>query len=400
MLNRTIIRNWTILLGSTMTVLAAATISPALPEMVLAFQDVPNADFLVRLVLTIPGLSIAISAPFFGLLLDRWGRKPVLILSILLYGLTGPSGFVLDTLPAILIGRALLGFAVAGVMIGFTTLIADYFSGDKRSQFMGYQAGVMGFGGVAFLLLGGVLADIGWRFPFLIYLFPFLILPGVLFAIDEPEIQPASDQGGEPDSSIIFNSKSIVLIYVIGFVSMVVFFLIPVHLPFYLTTLTGASNSLVGMALATQALMAAIVSLQYQRVKARFSFQSISSLVFLTIGIGYFIIGSSITYIPVVLGLLISGIGLGLLMPNLNVWVVSVIRPAIRGRAVGGLTTSVFLGQFLSPIVTQPITQQIGLPGTFVVSGGVMLFLALMLYVGGVLMKRAKATKSRASVMK
>ena len=387
-------------MGSTLTVLAAATISPALPEMSLAFQDVPNADFLVRLVLTIPGLSIAISAPFFGLLLDRWGRKPVLILSILLYGLTGPSGFVLDTLPAILIGRALLGFAVAGVMIGFTTLIADYFSGDKRSQFMGYQAGVMGFGGVAFLLLGGVLADIGWRFPFLIYLFPFLILPGVLFAIDEPEIQPASDQGGEPDSSIIFNSKSIVLIYVIGFVSMVVFFLIPVHLPFYLTTLTGASNSLVGMALATQALMAAIVSLQYQRVKARFSFQSISSLVFLTIGIGYFIIGSSITYIPVVLGLLISGIGLGLLMPNLNVWVVSVIRPAIRGRAVGGLTTSVFLGQFLSPIVTQPITQQIGLPGTFVVSGGVMLFLALMLYVGGVLMKRAKATKSRASVMK
>jgi len=192
MLNRTIIRNWTILLGSTMTVLAAATISPALPEMSLAFQDVPNADFLVRLVLTIPGLSIAISAPFFGLLLDRWGRKPVLILSILLYGLTGPSGFVLDTLPAILIGRALLGFAVAGVMIGFTTLIADYFSGDKRSQFMGYQAGVMGFGGVAFLLLGGVLADIGWRFPFLIYLFPFLILPGVLFAIDEPKIQPAS----------------------------------------------------------------------------------------------------------------------------------------------------------------------------------------------------------------
>jgi len=108
-------------------------------------------------------------------------------------------------------------------------------------------------------------------------------LEKVLFAIDEPKIQPASDQEGEPDSSIIFNSKSIVLIYVIGFVSMVVFFLVPVHLPFYLTTLTGASNSLVGMALAAQALMAAIVSLQYRRVKARFSFQSISSLVFLSI---------------------------------------------------------------------------------------------------------------------
>lgn len=377
-----------------MTVMAGATIAPALPEMSLVFQDVPNADFLVRLVLTIPGLSIAISAPFFGLLLDRWGRKPVLILSVLLYALTGPSGFVLDTLPAILIGRALLGFAVAGVMIGFTTLIADYFSGDKRSQFMGYQAGVMGFGGVAFLLLGGVLADIGWRFPFLIYLFAFLILPGVLFAIDEPKIQPASDQEGEPDSSINFNSKRIALIYVIGFVSMLVFFLVPVQLPFHLTTLTGASNSLVGMALAAQSLIAAIVSLRYQRFKARFSFQRISGLVFLTIGVGYFIIGSSITYVSILLGLLISGMGLGLLLPNLNVWLVSAIRPAIRGRAVAGLTTVVFLGQFLSPIVTQPTIRQIGLPGAFVASGGAMLFLALMLYVGGVFMKTTKATKS------
>ena len=144
MLNKTSIRNLTILLGGTLTVLAVATISPALPEMSRFFKDVPNADFLVRLVLTIPGLSIAISAPFIGLLLDRWGRKPVLILSVLLYGLTGTSGYVLETLPAILIGRSLLGFAVAGIMIGFTTLIADYFSGEQRNKFMGYQGGVMG----------------------------------------------------------------------------------------------------------------------------------------------------------------------------------------------------------------------------------------------------------------
>ena len=58
MLNKTSIRNLTILLGGTLTVLAVATISPALPEMSLFFQDLPNAEFLVRMVLTIPGLSI------------------------------------------------------------------------------------------------------------------------------------------------------------------------------------------------------------------------------------------------------------------------------------------------------------------------------------------------------
>ena len=99
------------------------------------------------------------------------------------------------------------------------------------------------------------------------------------------------------------------------------------------------------------------------------------------------------------MGLLISGIGLGLLLPNLNVWVVSVIPPATRGRAVGGLTTFIFLGQFLSPIATQPVAQQIGLAGAYIVGAGTMLLLAVVLYGGGVLTKRAKATTSQARVI-
>ena len=60
-----------------MTVMAGATIAPALPGMKLVFQDVANADFLVKLVLTMPALLIAIGAPFAGILLDRRGRRPV-----------------------------------------------------------------------------------------------------------------------------------------------------------------------------------------------------------------------------------------------------------------------------------------------------------------------------------
>ena len=86
-INKTDLRNLTILLGSTTTVLAATIIAPALPEMALAFEDVPDADFLVRLTLTMPALFVAIWAPFSGLLLDRWGRKPVLISALILYGL-------------------------------------------------------------------------------------------------------------------------------------------------------------------------------------------------------------------------------------------------------------------------------------------------------------------------
>jgi len=51
-----------------------------------------------------------------------------------------------------------------------TTLIADYYTGQKRANFMGLQGAFMGLGGVGFLSVGGFIADLNWRFPFLIYL--------------------------------------------------------------------------------------------------------------------------------------------------------------------------------------------------------------------------------------
>jgi MFS family permease len=146
---------------------------PALPQIEAFFRDAPNAAFWVKLMLTIPALFTAIAAPFVGIIIDRFGRKPLLVAATLLYGAAGGSGLVLSTLPLLLVGRALLGLSVAAIMTTATTLIADYYRGSKREQVMGLQAAFVSYGGVAFLILGGVLADLGWRFPFAIYLMAF-----------------------------------------------------------------------------------------------------------------------------------------------------------------------------------------------------------------------------------
>src|SRR5260370_40642689 len=75
-------------------VLAPAGLAPAVPGMAAAFQDVPNAGLLVRMLLTLPALSGAVAAPFAGLLADRWGRRPVIVAAFLLYGLAGGPGFL------------------------------------------------------------------------------------------------------------------------------------------------------------------------------------------------------------------------------------------------------------------------------------------------------------------
>lgn len=373
----------TLLLASTLTVMAGATIAPSLPAMQDYFAAVGNVELWVRLVLTLPALFIVIGSPIAGVIVDRLGRKALLVASAALYGLAGSSGFVLDSLPAILGGRAFLGLAVAGVMVSATTLIADYYIGQARANFMGLQAAFMGLGGVLFLTGGGSLADLNWRLPFLIYLFAWLLLPLIVLFIYEPSRINANHStqtvpGAERSTNPPIPIKLLTLVFGIALLTQIIFYLIPVQLPFYLRSLTNATPGQSGLAIAFSTLFSAFASAVYGKVKARLSFVDIVPIIFGLMGIGYGIIGLASSYGLVLIGLGFVGLGLGLLMPNLNVWVSSQVPDAMRGRALGGLTTFFFLGQFLSPVVSQPVSQRVGLGMTYSVAGGLLLVLGLV----------------------
>ena len=366
----------TLLLTSTLTVMSGATIAPSLPAMQEYFAQVPNSELLVRLVLTIPALFIAIGGTFVGQLLDRLGRKPLLIASTLLYGFAGGSGLVLNSLGTLLVGRAILGLAVAGIMTGVTTLIADYYTGQKRADFMGLQAAFMGLGGVAFLSVGGIVADLNWRFPFLIYLLAWVIGGAIAFYLYEPK-RIDSNRTKLDSADTRMPTGVLAMIYGVALFYMLAFYLIPVQLPFYLQNLSNASATASGLAIAASTLASSIASLRYGFVKQRLGFVSIVVVSFGVAAIGYLIIGFATSYNLVLLGLVVAGFGFGLLMPNLNVWLSSLIPDTLRGRALGGLTTFFFLGQFLSPIVSQPITNTVGLDRTYVITGIALLVIAI-----------------------
>ncbi len=382
--NKIALRNITILLGGTCSVLAAVMISPALPGMAQAFAHVPNADFLVRMVLTMPALFVALGALFVGGLLDRWGRKPVLIVSLILFVLAGCAGFFLDSLMLILVSRALLGLAVAGIMSGFMTLIMDYFDGEALNKFLGMNGACVCLGGILGLVAAGFLADMGWRYPFLIHLIALLILPGVFFSIEEPEKTSAVDQEG---SKIGLPWRRLMPIYVTAFMCTVLFFIFPAQLPFYLTENNNIEASKVGMALALPTVVGLVFALLYQHFRARFSFQAIAAIIFLAYSVTHLTLSVSSAYNMVILSLLFGGVGMGLLSPNNSGWLADVAPVEVRGRAVGMLTCSIFLGQFFSPIISEPFVQALGLASTFGLMACVSLLVASVFVI--VAMKKA-----------
>jgi MFS family permease len=90
---------------------------------------------------------------------------------------------------------------------------------------------------------------------------------------------------------------------------------------------------------------------------------------------------SESSYGIVILGLLIAGAGLGLLLPNMNVWLNVITPPPQRGRILGGLT----ICMFLSPFAVQPIAQQWGLQTAYLFAAGLLFAIGLLIAMGLVL---------------
>ncbi|MEK9944995.1 MAG: MFS transporter [Alphaproteobacteria bacterium] len=371
----------TLLLTGTMTIMAGATISPALPALAEHFHDTPNVAYLSRFLITLPSIVIAIFAPLAGLIIDRFGRKRLLIAGITLYGFAGSAGFVLDTLPGILVSRALLGLSVAAVMTVSSTLMGDYFSGRVRERFMGFRQGFIQYGGVVFLTLGGLLATVDWRAPFMVYLLAFAILPLALIFLFEPEQTrtPVNDED-PPRAKPAY--LMIGMLYGIGILHSVAFYMGPTQLPFFLRDLGVTSPNIAGLAMALISLASASVSMfAFAWFRRFFQRDTIFVIAFVGFGISYWLMTFMTTLTPILFVLVLTGASLGLLFPNLSLWVLDIAPDWIRGRILGGLATSIFVGHFLSPIVSQPIADAWDLRTAYAVLGTAMLLVGLFFVV-------------------
>ncbi|MDN4058628.1 aromatic acid/H+ symport family MFS transporter [Massilia sp. YIM B02769] len=147
------------------------------------------------------GLSAAALAPLFGaglfglmagaLLLgpmaDRFGRKPVLLLSVAFFGLTSLLSAFADNMTTLLVLRFLTGLGLGGAMPTTITLTSEYCPQARRASlvtlmFCGFTIG-SALGG---LVAAQLLASVGWRGILTIGgVIPLLLVPALLFALPE-----------------------------------------------------------------------------------------------------------------------------------------------------------------------------------------------------------------------
>jgi len=351
-----------LLITSTLVIMADFTIAPILPKIKEAFAGTPDIDLLVKMVLTAPALFIMVSSPFIGYLADKYGRKNIVLAGIALYVTSGTAGYFADTIYEMLIGRAVFGIAISAVITGCSALISDNYKGSELSRMMGVQSAFIGFGGLFYIIIGGIMADFYWRNTFLLYLSPLVLLFLFYIYVDEPVVKKEIRL-----CLSVFDLKKYSKIYLAAFVLMTFFYMIPLQIPFYLKTiLPDISNTKIGITLAVVSFFSATTSIFYKSIKETLSFRTLFVLPFVVMGLGYITVSAFSGYVYSVVGLMLAGIGMGLLVPNLRVWVGSISDICITGRAFGGLTTCFYLGQVFSPLLISAIQ------GNFTTAGMLM----------------------------
>lgn len=353
---------FTLLLLSMMTMMSNVAIVTSLPHLSNHFPGVANIDFLSRMMITLPSLAIAILAPFLGHLLERFKRTHALMAALAFFALAGSAGLYLPDIYSLLASRFLLGIGIAVLMILVTTLVGDYFKDEQRHRYMGLQSAFTSVGGLLFLLGGGALSDIDWRYPFGIYLVGVLFIPLVMMHIKEPRYPHVLPEEGEVQPKLLG-------IYFLAFVLMLVFYILPTQMPFLMMNHFGADGKLTGMIIAMAFIFNALGAMTFAKLKKRFEFGHIYLIGLGIVALGFLLIGNVNDVHLFFFTSPILGFGGGVLMTNITAWMLHRSHAAKRVKSSGYLTSSLFMGQFFSPILFHPAVDYFGVQHFFVVTG-------------------------------
>jgi len=367
----------TLMALSSLSTMCTGVVSPALPviQKALEADGATDIGLIVKMMVVVPNVFIAIFAPLFGYLAPKIGKLRLLFLSLVLYAIAGSAGSYLPTIYQIIASRAVLGICIAGILTVVTTLIADYFDGPERSSLIGMQTMFMSVGSTVYGFVAGVFADISWRTIFYLYIMALLYLPLAIKFLFDPEVVNHDEERIKTNRKIVQNNVAIILVCCVNLFVMVMFYMIKLQLPYMLyndpsinyvsfprfidgslkLTRINVNAKLVALCLSCEVIITTIVAYKYRLFKANRDFSVMCAMGLACMAFSYLMLTHSLNYWMILVSMGVCGIGMGMLMPNSTLWVISITKPEKRPLFIGIFNTSTYAGKFLSPFIAMPL---------------------------------------------
>lgn len=351
-----------LLLPITLSTMAIVLLAPILPRLLDEYRAVPNFDYWVPMVLTVPALCVALFSPVAGMLGDWFGRRKLLIWSFVFYAVLGVAPVFLTDLSAIIATRIGVGITEALIMVLTTTMIGDYFEGEARDKWLAGQTAVASMSALLFFNIGGQLGTFGWRTPFWVYLSALLMLALVLRYTWEPaeghELDDA-EKAPHHTSWAGFPWARMTGIIAITIYGSVLFYTVQIQAPVGLTVLGVTDPGETGFLTSIASIGVPLGTFVFSRI-GRLPVARLLLAEFALLTTGFLLMSRAGTPLPFLLGCFVNQLGAGMLLPTLLVWAMSGLPFEIRSRGAGLWTGAFSIGQFLCPVVVTFFTRSFG----------------------------------------
>jgi predicted MFS family arabinose efflux permease len=141
-------------------------IQPALPALTQPFHVSDAQLSWVMTVFTAPAIVLS---PIFGVIADLYGRRLLLALGLIAFGIFGAAMAFAPNFGWLLAFRTLQGVAFSAVIPLTIVLIGDLLEGNSEIGGQGLKVFLDRIGYLVFPPLGGLLAAVAWFWPFVFY---------------------------------------------------------------------------------------------------------------------------------------------------------------------------------------------------------------------------------------
>ncbi|MDO5117925.1 MAG: MFS transporter [Eggerthellaceae bacterium] len=323
--------------------------TPAIADIAAAYPMVSATD--VKLIESIPSL-MAIPGSLLVIVLERVMKKR----SILWIAMIGSvlSGVVAGIMPETLGGfygilacRAVLGLARGIVYPMSATFIADLFTGETRDRMLGFRTAAGGVWGIAFMLIGGFLAAMSWRYSFIGYVLLVPIILMIAFNLPEPDVKPLPIKSGKSQ----LGGGAIWLVIALAFIVNAFVFCIFTNMSLCVAG-TGIGNAATsGTILSSVTCATAVGGFLYGAfIKGKLGgFDMPIAMSLMTIGL--FLLTKLISVPGYFAGSIVFGLGFGMFFPPLMMQSVKLVPRESATMAISIIAIAQNLGQFCSAYI-------------------------------------------------
>lgn len=339
-------------------VLGNSMLIPVFPQMKAAMR---LTQFQVGLIITFFSVPAGLLIPLAGFLSDQYGRKPIMVPALFIYGAGGLiCGFAAVTLenpyPLLLAGRIVQGIGAGGTYQLAMALTGDIFQSSERTKALGLLEAFNGLGKVVSPILGSLIALISWYAPFFAYsiiTFPIAIGVWLLVKENNPKLKKQSFHDYWQQVKTIFAEKARRLLssYAVGMAALFILFGVLSYISDILESQHNLYGLKKGFVIAIPVFSMASTSYLsgafFADRKKLWKWIIVGGMALSTISLVLLPLFSALT--PMMIVLFFLGISIGIVLPPINTLITGAASTERRGIVTCLYGTVRFFGVAIGP---------------------------------------------------